>query len=323
MTASLLLSLLLAAFPMVATDSACPSTRSIETQLRKLLSPEALPGKALVEDQTDRLVLRLQPDGAEWAERIISVAGSCEDRAMAAAVAIATWWQMGSRPTEVVPASDQAAITQDAHASVAPPAPGAANESRWQSRALPGGAETREGMETLGGFPYQRPKTKLTMSVAGFASFVPGDVGPGARIGLDLAWWERLSVRMGLSATGAHTASFGGGKTDFQRVSGELGMAWSHRSFQIDGMGLVSRIYVEGSGYQQNQKSAGTSFGLSMAGRWGWSSRRAGLWLEARGILWPQSQRLFVSNPDGQGRLSRDLPHVELQLGAGLSFRLL
>lgn len=296
MTVSLFLSLLLAASPMVATDSACPSTRSIEAQLQKLLSPTAVPGRALVEDQTDRLVLRLQPEGAEGAERIIAVTGSCEERAMAAAVAIATWWQIGGRRDETVPVVEQDAVVNQTRnqASLSPP-----DQDAGKHRVL------------------------ITVAAAGFASIASGDVAPGARIGLDLGWWEHHAVRIGLSATGRHTVGLSSGQVGFRRLSGELGVVWSRGGFHLEGVGLVSRISVEGSDYQRNEQSAGFSLGLSMAGRWGLSYRRATLWFEARGVLWPQSQRLVVSDADGSGRMFRDLPHAELQIGAGLSFRLL
>jgi len=42
------------------------------------------------------------------------------------------------------------------HEPQRPSGPGRHAWSRWRSRALPGGARTREGMETLPGFPYQR-----------------------------------------------------------------------------------------------------------------------------------------------------------------------
>jgi len=292
--AALLPGVLVAALPMVTSDSACPPTRSIEAHLATLLDPHtAQPGTAIVREQAGELVIQLRPDGDEGAERTIAVDGTCEDRAMAAAVAIATWWQV--RPRRADPPIP-------APAPVTVRAPGPAQDAAAEQ------AEAR---------------ASVTVVAGGFASILADTVAPGARVGLDwLPGRSSVGLRAGVAFTGEHDGALGVGRVGWRRVAGELGLAWSRGPLAIDGAGLVSRIVVAGSGYTANQSSSGFAFGFGVSARLGWWFGRTGLWGEARGVGWPQSQRIVVNDASTPARLVRELPHAELQVGAGVSFRL-
>jgi hypothetical protein len=300
-SAALLLDLWFAALPMVTSDSACPSTKSIESHLATLLDPQtAQPGTAIVKEQLDQLVIQLQPEGDDGAQRTIAVDGTCEDRAMAAAVAIATWWQV--RPRR----ADPPVMAPEPVASVV---------------AEPDREKDAAAMKVAGPAP-----SGATVTVGGFASLVSGEsdaVAPGLRLGVDwLPGRGSLGLRVGVAVTGAHDGALAVGRVGWRRTAGELGLAWSRGPLAIDGAGIVSRLAVEGSGYTSNEASSGFSLGFGVGARLGWSLGRTGLWAEARGVGWPQAQRIVVENSATSARASRELPHAELQLGAGVSFRL-
>jgi hypothetical protein len=109
----------------------------------------------------------------------------------------------------------------------------------------------------------------------------------------------------------------------FRRIASEVGVAWSRGPLRLDGAGVFSLLFVEGQGYTSNQQSSGISFGLSAGARLSWSLGRLAPWLELRGVGWPQSQRIFVTDSAAGTRSQRSLPHAELQLGAGISVSLL
>jgi hypothetical protein len=101
MSGPLLFALVLAAHPVVRSDSHCPSATDIEANLSILL-PETVrqPGTASVSTTPEGLVLDLLPQSVEYrARRPLAEVGTCEERAKAAAVIIATWWPLGLTPS--------------------------------------------------------------------------------------------------------------------------------------------------------------------------------------------------------------------------------
>jgi hypothetical protein len=106
-------------------------------------------------------------------------------------------------------------------------------------------------------------------------------------------------------------------------MASEVGAAWSRGPLRLDGAAVLSLVFVEGQGYTSNQKSSGTSLGLSAGARLSWALGRWAPWLELRGVAWPQSQRIFVTDSATGARGQHSLPHGELQLGAGISVSLL
>jgi hypothetical protein len=286
MTATSIVALFLALQPHVASDSDCPSASAIEENLSVLLPAEVVrPGKAAVISRADGLAIHLQPDGTEQSdERSITVGSGCEERAKAAAVAIATWWP--TRPA----------------AKISTPAP------------------SEPALAT----PTLRPKTRaVTVAAGGFASLILGSAAPGVHAEVTWApWASALAFRLDVAGTGTHGASLGSGQVQFRRMAGEVGAAWSRRPLRLDGAAVVSLVLVEGQGYTSNQQSSGTSLGLSAGARLGWVLGRWTPWLEVRGVAWPQSQRIFVTDSATGTRSQRSLPHGELQLGGGISVSL-
>jgi hypothetical protein len=287
MTPLSIVALLLALQPHVASDSNCPSASAIEENLSVLLPAEVVrPGTAAVMSRADGLAIHLQPEGSEQSEeRSITVGSGCEERAKAAAVAIATWW-----PTQPA-AKDSTPVPVAVTLVTAAP----------------------------------RPKAHVvTVAAGGFASLIAGSAAPGVHAEVTWApWASALAFRVDLAGTGAHGASLGAGQVQFRRMASEAGVAWSRGPLRLDGAAVLSLVFVEGQGYTSNQQSSGTSLGLSAGARLSWALGRWAPWLELRGVAWPQSQQIFVTDSATGTRSQRSLPHVELQLGAGVSVSLL
>jgi hypothetical protein len=281
MTPASIVGLLLALQPSVTSDSDCPSTRDIEDNLSVLLPANGTrPGNAVVMSRADGIAIQLRPEGAEQSDdRSIAVGSGCEDRAKAAAVAIATWWPTKAAPKDVTPEPTEAA-------------PAA-----------------------------QRPSAR-TVSVAagGFASLISGGAAPGVRAEVQWAPWARpLAFRLDLAGTGAHGAGLGPGQVQFRRIASEVGVAWSRGPLRLDGAGVFSVLFVEGQGYPSNQQSSGISLGLSAGARLSWHLGRLAPWLELRGVGWPQSQRIVITDAALGTQSDWTLPHAELQCGAGIA----
>ena len=287
MIAGLIFGLLLAVQPTVTSDSNCPSTRDIEDNLAVLLPAEvARPGSAVVMSRTDGIAIQLRPEGAqETEERSIAVGSGCEDRARAAAVAIATWW-----PTRAA-----------AKGGTPEPSPAAPATEGWHSKAR-----------------------VLAVAAGGYASLVSGSVAPGLRVEAEWAPWAGpLALRLDFAGTGAHGEGLVPGQVTFRRIASEAGAAWSRGPLRLDGAAVISLLFAEGQGFTSNQQSSGISFGVSAGARLRWFLGRFAPFLELRGVGWPQSQRIFVTDSATGTRSDRARPRGELQLGAGIRVSLL
>jgi hypothetical protein len=285
MTPALIVGLLLALQPKVTSDSDCPSTRDIEDNLSVLLpATVARQGTAVVTSRSDGIAIQLQPEGAEQSdERSIAVGSGCADRAKAAAVAIATWWPTRAASSGITPEPSETALAT------------------------------------------RRPGARIvSVAAGGFASLISGGAAPGVRAEVLWAPWARaLGFRLDLAGTGAHGGGLGPGQVQFRRVTSEVGVAWSRGPLRLDGAGVFSLLFVEGQGYNSNQQSSGISLGLSAGARLNWYWGRLAPWLELRGVGWPQSQRIVITDAALGTPSDWALPHGELQLGAGISVLLL
>jgi hypothetical protein len=287
MISTLALAFLLAAGPIIATDSDCPSARDIGSYLSVLLPGElSQSGAVNVTTVPDGLVVELRPEDPEFgAQRSLAVVGTCEERARAAAVVIATWWP--TKPTR----------TQ---------------------------APTPEASTVAKPVATQKHAYQLALVSGVFASVVSGSTAPGLRVeALWFRWSSVIGPRLAVSGTGQHGGALGEGQAHFRRAAVEFGVAYVGRSLSLDAGALASLFWIEGSGFNENQKATGFAAGATAGVRVGWSFRRLQPWLGLRGILWPQSQRTYVLQPSTHTETSRPIPHWELQLGAGIALSLL
>ena len=287
MIAPIVLGALLDVRPVIASQLACPSARDIESQLSVLLPDAAQPGTVVINATAEGLLVDLRPaDPTFAAMRTLAVGADCEERARAVAVVISTWWPV--RPKDVA-ASPRVVV--------------AAEEKRD---------------------PVPR-STGLGLAAGAFASVTADGVSAGGR--LEASWTGRAARGFGLRVSGSYAAAQGGaigpGQAYWNRAAAEVGPIYSFGPGRLDVGVAVSRLSIHGSGFAVNQTSSGYAVGATVGGRVMWDRWRVSPWIEARGFLWPESQRMYVLDADTNIKTSRELPHGELQLAGGLalSFR--
>ena len=163
----------------------------------------------------------------------------------------------------------------------------------------------------------------IWLSAGGYASVAWSGVSPGGRAE---AVWSRFGrgfgLRLALGGTAQHGGSLGQGQAHWSRAAAELGPTFSLGNLRLDAGGVASILWIEGSGFAVNQKSTGGSVGATTGVRMGWAWGRTLPWLELRGQWWPQTQRIYVTDSASDLQTSRAMPHLELQLGAGIAFTL-
>jgi hypothetical protein len=159
------------------------------------------------------------------------------------------------------------------------------------------------------------------LAVGAFAAVTSDGVSPGAR--LEASWTGRSPRGFGLRASGAYADSQGGplgtGRAYWKRITAEVGPTLSFGPGRLDVGVAVSRLAVHGSDFAVNHSSGGFAVGATLGGRLTWARWRASPWIEARGVFWPQSQTMYVLDPDTNIKTSRELPHAELQLAVGFA----
>ena len=280
---SAILSALVAAYPVITSHLACPSSRDIESQLSVLLPDAAQPGTVVVSATADGLLVDLRPDDSAFAAmRTLTVGSDCEERARATAVVISTWWPVigaGPRQAEVM-----------ATVSVAPAA-----------------ADTRARRVGLG--------------AGAFVSLVSDGGAPGGR--LEAAWLpgraRGLGLRAGVAFIGPQTSWLGKGEAHWSRATAEIGPTYSLGHARLDAGAVASLLWIRGAGFDVNQTSKGGAIGMTLGGRAEWPWGRVVPWVEVRGFLWPQSQTIYVLDATTGSKATHALPHAELQLGGGIA----
>ena len=283
MISAAFLSVLVAAYPVIASHLDCPSSRDIESQLSVLMPDAAQPGTVVVSATTDGLLVDLRPnDSAFAAMRTLAVGSDCEERARATAVVISTWWPItGAGPR---------------HAEVLATVP-----------VEPAAADTRARRVGLG--------------AGAFVSLVSDGGAPGGR--LEAAWlprWPRsFGLRVSTAFTSSHTSPVGQGQAQWSRATAEIGPTYSLGFARFDAGPVASLFWMHGSGFQVNQDSQGSAVGMTMAVRTEWPWGPVVPWVEARGYLWPKTQTLYVLDATTGMKTMHALPHAELQLGGGIA----
>ena len=275
--------LVVAGYPVIASNSSCPSSRDIASQLSVLMPETAQSGTVVVSATTDGLRVDLRPDDLTFAAtRTLAVDSDCDERARATAVVISTWWPV---------------------AGAGPPR----GEVAGAVSAAPAVADTRARRFRLG--------------AGAFASVIADGAALGGR--LEAGWLPRRARGFGLRAstafTGWHTSVVGQGQGSWSRATAELGPAYSLGFARWDAGAVASWFWIRGAGFDLSQKSQGSTFGMTLGGRAEWPFGRVVPWVEVRGFLWPQSQSIYVLDATTGNKTTHALPHAELQLGGGIA----
>jgi hypothetical protein len=243
----------------------------------------AQPGTVVVSATSDGLLVDLRPDNPSFAAmRTLTVGSDCEERARATAVVISTWWPVaGAGPPR-------------AEATATAPAQPASPDTQAKRFSLGAGA---------------------------FASMVADGAAMGGR--LEAVWLPRRTRGVGLRAsasyTGSHASGLGQGQADWKRAAVELGPSYSLGHARLDAGAVASLLWIRGTGFEVNQTSKGSAFGMTLGGRAEWPWGRVAPWIEVRGYLWPQAQTIYVLDATTGRKTSHVLPHAELQLGGGIA----
>ena len=283
MMSALILGVLVAARPVIASHLDCPTSRDIESQLSVLLSDAAQPGTVVVSATADGLLVDLRPENSAFAAtRTLKVGSDCEERARAAAVVISTWWpDTGPGPQHT---EDTATVS-----------------------AAPTAADTRARRSRLG--------------AGAFFSLVSDAGAVGGRI--EAAWLPRrargFGLRAGAAFTGPQKSLLGRGEAHWSRATAELGPTYALGYARFDAGAVASLLWIRGAGFAVNQTSQGSALGMTLGGRTEWPRGRVAPWVEVRGFLWPQSQTIYVLDATTGTKATHALPHAELQLGGGIA----
>jgi hypothetical protein len=163
----------------------------------------------------------------------------------------------------------------------------------------------------------------FAVSAGGYASLVSGSMAPGARV--EASFLPRgggFGMRLAAAGTFSHEDSLAGGKVSWSRASLELGPIYDLRFVRLDAGLVGSLVWVGGSGFTEDQKESGLAAGLTLGVRAALPWARVQPWLELRGLAWPETQQMVVSDASTGLRSNRPLPHAEFQLGAGVAFSL-
>lgn len=283
MTAAGLLVLLLGAQPVIASHASCPSARDIASQLSVLMPENAQPGTVVVSATADGLLIDLRPENPTFAAlRTVTVGDDCDERARVTAVVISTWWPLvGAEPRS--------------------------NDAVAARVATPIVVET--------------PARTLRLAAGAFASVTGDGAAPGGRV--EITWLPKQARGFGLRAStsyaGAREVALGRGQASWSRATAELGPSLSLGNLGFDAGAVLGRLWIGGEGFDQQQSSQGNTIGMTVGARAEWPWGRLAPWIEARGLLWPQSQSVYVLDASTGQRTSHALPRAELQLGGGIA----
>jgi hypothetical protein len=277
-----------------ATD--CPTAAEVEQRLRVLLPPleGAEPARATLAAEAGALRVRLRgADGATLAERTLTVAASCADRANVVAVVIAAW--------DV----EQRAERVEDPTLPRPPRP---------PRAAPPSAPP-----TVVAAPPPPPAggPRLELALAPGATLASG-VAPSAALTAGL-WGRHLGARLGIFGLLPRTEGLGAGLARWTRVGATLEAAAraSGRLGRLDGhAGLVAAAVVaHGSGFDVDRDTSGFSPGACVGVDWSYLFGRAFSGAGASLSAFPEQRLVFSSPAPATRELPRLEPAVDVVLG--------
>jgi hypothetical protein len=286
---------------VVESSTDCPTAAEVEQRLRVLLPPlgdavEPARASLVVEDGSLRVRLRAA-DGATIAERTVTVAASCADRANVVAVVIAAW-DVQQRAERV----DDPTLPRAPRAAPPPPAP-----------TVIVAAPT----------PPAPAGPQLELRLAPGATFADG-VTPSAALAVSL-WGRRLGARLGAFGLLPRTEALGAGQARWTRVGAtlEAALRTTGRLGRLDGhAGLVAGVVVaRGQGFDVDHDTSGFSPGASLGVDWSYLFGRAFVGVGASVAAFPEQRLVFQSTSAG-APVTRALPRLEptVDLAVGVIF---
>jgi len=258
----------------VAVESAtgCPAAAEVEQRLAVLLPPAAAgeaPARATIVEEGGALRVRLVgADGALLAERALTIAASCADRANVVAVVIAAW--------DVAQRAEHVEDPTLPHAA-RPPAPPTTLAAVVPPPAPPAGP-------------------RLELSFAPAVTLADGAALPSGALAAAL-WGRRLGARAGLLGLGPHDDALGDGRARWSRVgvSLELGARARGRFGRLDGhAGVVAgAVVASGSGFDVDRATGGFAPAALAGLDWSYVFGRGFLGAGASASVWPTQRLVF------------------------------
>jgi hypothetical protein len=292
---------------VVESTTDCPTAAEVEQRLRVLLPPlgDAVePARASLAAEDGALRVRLRAaDGATIAERTLTIAASCADRANVVAVVIAAW-DVQQRAERV----DDPSLPRAPRAAPPPQAPTVVVAA--PSPPAPAGPQ-------------------LELRLAPGATLADG-VTPSAALAASL-WGRRLGARLGVFGLLPRTEALGAGQARWTRVgatleaaarsSGRLGRLDGHAGF------IAGAVVARGQGFDVDHDASGFSPGACLGVDWSYLLGRAFVGAGASLAAFPEQRLVFQStsstSPTSTGApVAHALPRLEpaVDLAVGVIF---
>lgn len=277
-------------------DCTCPTAAEVSRHLSTLVlrqepdRAEPAPHAYLSSGEGYVAVELLAPDGELLAERRLARTAPCAELAEAVAVVLAAW------QAKLRPALATAAV---------PPPP-------------------RPAMGTVAPLSWvaSRPPLAFDAGIAVLSSIVGSQAAFGAGLrAVVLPFAVPLGLDTALAVTTTHTQSTSSPPIEARWIRPALSLGPNLRlrgrtlMLDLHADGVLALLHVQGVGLRKASSDFGMQFGFApgLRGLWAWHTGAA--WAGADLFVYPGQDRLFVGNHGEVGRL----PHVEVQLGLGIS----
>jgi hypothetical protein len=283
----------------------CPSPLQVTQHLAGLIDASDTDGQASHVDLSTRegfvSVRLLGPEGGLLAERRLEQGAPCDELAEAVAVIVASW-QAKLSPTLAAPVFE---VTTPRPPAV-PPSPEVVAEPSAN------GASKR----SLG----------FDVGLGILTSIVGGDATVGAKLEATLfpaAIPLGLHVAVAATTNHAQSTTVPGIEARWMRPTLSLGPDLRVRGrilmLDIHANAVFALLHVQGSGLAHASSETGLQFGLAggLRGLWAWN--HGVLWLGVDLLEFPGEDRLSLGNQGGPAVQVGQLPHLELQVAAGIS----
>lgn len=280
---------LLAALVNVTAAGHCPDASTIELRLAPLLPARAgnSSDKAVVTEIQDGITVELRSsDGRTIGSRSFAAAGSCDDRADAVAVTIASW---------------ESDLATDSVTALSLPAPTISLTRR----------------------AAQPSRLAWSVDVAFLASIAGGAFAAGGTAEVMLGRRQfPLAAHVGLAGLDNRELSVGSGRASWNRIALTLGPTFEalskvvHLDVHLDA--LVGWLFVQGQGYSSNR--ADNAFDPALGGGVRISVARWDVtpWIDITLLGWIRTQT--VSATEAGSVMSSQIPRFDVWLRAGIAY---